>query len=61
MLQTVVSSGDPDLDGQLYAATLKEVNKGFLTGPVKPSDLPEGSTLTRRFGVKQKKQNEADR
>ena len=54
MLQTVVSSGDPDLDGQLYAATLKEVNKGFLTGPVKPSDLPEGSTLTRRFGVKQK-------
>ena len=46
MLQTVVSSGDPDLDGQLYEATMKEVNKGFLTGPVNPSDLPEGSTLT---------------
>ena len=54
MLQTVVSSGDPDLDSQLYAATIKEVDKGFLIGPVEPADLPEGSTLTRRFGVKQK-------
>ena len=50
MLQTVVSSGDPEL----YAATMKEVDKGFLKGPVEPADLPEGSTLTRRFGVKQK-------
>ena len=29
MLQTVVSSGDPELDSQLYAATMKEVSKGF--------------------------------
>jgi len=54
MLQTVVSSGDPKLDSQLYAATMKEVSKGFLIGPIEPADLPEGSTLTRRFGVKQK-------
>ena len=54
MLQTVVSSEDPELDSQLYAATMKEVGKGFLIGPVELADLPEGSTLTRRFGVKQK-------
>jgi hypothetical protein len=28
MLQTVVSSEDPELDSQLYAATMKEVGKG---------------------------------
>ena len=54
MIQTVKSSGDPELDEQLYSATLKEVNKGFLVGPIDPKTLPSGSTLTRRFGVKQK-------
>ena len=50
----VKSSGDADLDSQLYAATMKEVSKGFLVGPINPEDLPTGSTLTRRFGVFQK-------
>lgn len=50
----VKSSGDRELDNALFAATLTEVSKGFLEGEVKPDDLPEGSTLTRRFGVKQK-------
>ena len=54
MIQTVTSSGDADLDDQLYSATLKEVSKGFLVGPLDPNTLPPGSTLTRRFGVKQK-------
>ena len=54
MIQTVKSSGDPELDEQLYSATLKEVNKGFLVGPIDPKTLPSGSTLTSRFGVKQK-------
>ena len=54
MLQMVKSSGDADLDSQLYAATMKEVSKGFLIGPINPEDLPSGSTLTRRFGVFQK-------
>jgi len=54
MIQTVKSSGDPELDDQPYSATLKEVNKGFLVGPINPNELPSGSTLTRRFGVKQK-------
>ena len=54
MLQMVKSSGDTDLDVQLYSATMKEVSKGFLIGPISPEDLPSGSTLTRRFGVFQK-------
>ena len=48
------SSGDHDLDVGLYEATLKEVEKGFLEGPIHPSSLPLGSTLTKRFPVKQK-------
>ena len=54
MLQLVKSSGDAELDSQLYAATMKEVSKGFLVGPIDPAALPAGSTLTRRFGVFQK-------
>lgn len=54
MIQTVTSSGDPELDDQLFAATLKEVDKGFLVGPLDPNSLPPSATLTRRFGVKQK-------
>ena len=54
MLQLVKSSGDAELDSQLYAATMKEVSKGFLLGPIDPATLPAGSTLTRRFGVFQK-------
>ena len=54
MLDMTQSSGDSELDDQLYAATRKEVAKGFLDGPLDPGDLPAGATLTRRFGVKQK-------
>jgi hypothetical protein len=34
---------------------MKEVSKGFLVQTVNPDDLPERATVTRRFGVKQKK------
>ena len=54
LLQSVASSGDRELDSQLYAATLKEVTKGYLQGPVNPDSIPKGATLTKRFGVKQK-------
>ena len=35
---------------------MKEIEKRFLVGPIaiEPSCLPEGATLTRRFGVVQK-------
>ena len=50
----MVSSGDVVLDEQLYSATLKEVEKGFLTRVHDLSNLPKGATITRRFGVQQK-------
>ena len=54
IIESLQSSGDHDLDVGLYEATLKEVEKGFLEGPIHPSSLPLGSTLTKRFPVKQK-------
>ena len=48
------SSGDKEIDLGLFAATLKEVEKGFIQGPIDKEDLPAGATLTKRFPVKQK-------
>ena len=48
------SSGDKEIDLSLFAATLKEVEKGFILGPIDKEDLPARSTLTKRFPVKQK-------
>ena len=52
--ESLQSSGDPELDQGLFEATMKEVEKGFLEGPVCRSSLPPGSTLTKRFPVRQK-------
>ena len=54
IIESLQSSGDPELDQDLFEATMKEVTKGFLEGPVCRSSLPPGSTLTKRFPVKQK-------
>ena len=51
LISSAKSSGDHDMDVALYEATLKERDKGFLVGPVDPSALRAGSTITRRFGV----------
>ena len=53
-MSNVCSSGDPELDKGLMDATRKELNKGFLTGPISQDALPMGATLTRRFPVRQK-------
>ena len=54
IVESLQSSGDPGLDQDLFEATTKEVTKGFFEGPVCRSSLPRGSTLTKRFPVKQK-------
>ena len=54
LLESVQSSGDKEIDLSLFAATLKEVEKGFIQGPIDKEDLPAGSTLRKRFPVKQK-------
>ena len=54
IFESLQSSGDAGLDQDLFEATTKEVTKGCLEGPVCRSSLPPGSTLTKRFPVKQK-------
>eukprot|EP00438_Fugacium_kawagutii_P024944 Skav213201 [mRNA] locus=scaffold2826:375883:385109:- [translate_table: standard] len=54
ILKTVSSSGEEELDRGLWEATLKEVGKGFLEGPVEPASMPPESLLTKRFPVRQK-------
>ena len=54
LLESVQSPGDKEVDISLFAAPLKEVEKGFIKGPVSREELPAGSTLTKRFPVKQK-------
>ena len=54
LLESVQSSGDKEIDLSLFTTTLKEVEKGFIEGPINKGDLPAGSTLTKRFPVKQK-------
>ena len=54
LLRSVKSSGDSEIDNGVYAATLKEREKGFLRGPIHADAVPSGGTLTRRFGVQQK-------
>ena len=61
LLESVQSSGDKEIDLSLFATTLKEVEKGLIQGPINKEDLPAGSTLTKRFPVKQKKQSETYR
>ena len=46
-------SGDRETDLSLFAATMKEVEKGFIKGPTNKEELLAGSTLTKRFPVKQ--------
>ncbi len=53
LLESVQSSGDK-ADLSLFAATVKEVEKGLIKGPIDKDELPVGSTLTKRFPVKQK-------
>ena len=54
LLESVQSSGDKETDLSLFAATMKEVEKGFIKGPIDKDELPAGSTLTKRFPVKHK-------
>ena len=54
LLESVQSSGDRETDLSLFEATMKEVEKGFIKGPMNKEELPAGSTLTKRFPVKQK-------
>lgn len=53
-LSAVKSSGDKMHDEALWAATLQEVEAGYLEGPYEVSELPSGSIISPRFGLAQK-------
>ena len=48
------SSGDHECENFVYAETLKEVDRGWLEGPIALKDLESGSSISRRFGLWQK-------
>ena len=54
LLESVQSSGDRETDVSLFAAITKEVEKGFIQGPIDKDELPVASILTKRSPVKQK-------
>eukprot|EP00435_Cladocopium_sp_Y103_P010662 s4477_g2.t1 len=45
--------GDNPMREEIYASTLEECKKGWMSGPYTLDDLPSGAVLTRRFGVQQ--------
>lgn len=53
-LAAVKSSGDDELDRQLWEATCEEVELGFVKGPFPVSQLPSGALVSPRFGLRQK-------
>lgn len=53
VLHSTRSSGDSDLDEQIYKKTLEEVAEGWLSGPLQESCLPPNAVVSRRFGIVQ--------
>ena len=44
---------DKEIAEAVYAAPMEEIDRGWLCGPFGLDDLPEGASLTRRFGIMQ--------
>ena len=51
LMATVRPAVDSALDRGVLEATKKELGRGFVLGPVPPSEVPAGASLTHRFGV----------
>eukprot|EP00435_Cladocopium_sp_Y103_P067672 s1151_g30.t1 len=49
------SSGDDHIDETVWTKTLEEVDKGWLVGPLDSHDVPQDRPLSRRFGLRQRK------
>ena len=54
ILSKVKTSGDQECDAFVWSETCKEIEKGWLTGPVLLKDLPDTAVVSRRFGIWQK-------
>ena len=53
IIHSTMNQMDDDVCQGVYDATLKEVEQGWLEGPISPSDLGDACSVRRRFGVKQ--------
>lgn len=48
-------SGDPEVDRQVWIKTMDEVEAGWLVGPLKNHEVPQEHSISRRFGLVQKR------
>lgn len=55
IMQQDGSSGDPQLDEQVWSKTMDEVAQGWLEGPLEEDSVSSRAPLSRRFGLIQKK------
>ena len=58
LMATVKPARDPAVDRGVLEATRKELDRGFVMGPVSPGDVPAAASLTHRFGVIQGQSDE---
>ena len=52
-IASVKASGDHEMDREVWASTLAEVDGGSLEGPFETCDLPSGHLVSPRFGLRQ--------
>ena len=52
-LASVKTPEDVELSRELWDITMDEVEAGFLEGPFKASDLPDGAVVSPRFAIRQ--------
>ena len=48
------SSGDAEVDAEVWRQTLEEVGEGWLKGPISVSNIDPSCPITKRFGLKQR-------
>jgi len=53
LLASVRSSGDAEIDSEVYNKTMDEVACGWLEGPLDLSSLGDDAVVSRRFGIRQ--------
>jgi hypothetical protein len=53
LLASVRSSGDLEIDNEVFSKTMDEVACGWLEGPLELSSLGDDAVISRRFGIRQ--------
>ena len=53
MLASIRSSGDDEIDKEVFSKTQDEVDCGWLEGPLEAHDLEQTAVISRRFGIRQ--------